>query len=233
MYSLFEWVETTLLILALYFLSKYIRERVASDKTGKSRDLLKLKELSHNEHQHEIIEVYSNLVEKDGAGFWPPRAKHHSWPKALGPYHDIYLELAPRLSTEKPSLSDVYNNERRNDFRSRMQKLLKERIDVTEVQKLLTEVEAGNWDLIDRDAYNGFFSCIAISRHAYRYVLFACSPRKSLTVAPKMGNYPGSEGSTTGEAHRLPCRALNAVALLAAKFWCDGRKRKSDIECYT
>jgi hypothetical protein len=168
MYAIFHCVESILLILALFFLWKYSRERAATDKAAKTRDLLKREKLNRKEYRHEIIEVYSDLVDKDGAGFWPPRAKHYSWPKFLGPYHDIYLELAPYLSTDKPSLSDAYNTKRRNDFRSRMQKLLKERIDVTEVQKILTEVEAGNWDLIDRDAYNGFFSCIAICRHAYR-----------------------------------------------------------------
>lgn len=168
MFALFGHVETILLILVLSLLWKYHYKRHRTDKTG---DLLKAEKLNHVKHRHEIIEVYSDLVDKDGAGFWPPRAKHYSWPKSLAPYHDIYLELAPYLSTEQPSMDDAYNTQRRNDFRSRMRKLLRERIDVAEMRKLLTAVEAGNWDLIDRDAYNGFYSCIANSRHAYRYIL--------------------------------------------------------------
>jgi hypothetical protein len=177
MYSLFCWLKIILPISVLYFLGKYSWKWVVIYRTAKSRDLLEFQRSNHHEHRHELLEVYFDLIEKDGAGFWPPRAKHHSWPKGLGPYHDVYLEVAPYLSTEKPSLSDAYNTKRRKDFRSRMQKLLKERIDITEVQKILTEVEAGNRDLIDRDAFNGFFSCIAISRHAYRYVLSICPSR--------------------------------------------------------
>ena len=158
----------TAIAVLMFAFSLMWRHRTSRTKATKINDIPETEALSLIKHRHEIINAYSDLIEKDGAGSWPPRAKHYSWSHALSPYHDIYLELAPLLSTEQVSLDDGYNTERINDFRSRMRKLLKERIDVAEVREILTAVEAGNWNLIDREAYNGFYSCIAACRHAYR-----------------------------------------------------------------
>ncbi|KAL9114487.1 MAG: hypothetical protein Q9227_001568 [Pyrenula ochraceoflavens] len=132
-------------------------------------DIHKTSDLSILKHQQEMAYAFSELVEKDGAGTWPPKASHYNWPKALRPYNDIYLELAPHLSVEPPSLDDQVNTKRRNDYRSRMRKFLKERVDLAQVQEILTAVEVGSWGVIDRDAYNGFYCCIAVCRHAYRW----------------------------------------------------------------
>ena len=119
---------------------------------------------------HEIASRLHELVEKDGAGDWPPRANHDLWPAALLPYKDIYLELVPLLPAEVPSLDDNVNYERRGAYRSLMRKLLSERINIVEVEKILAGTEAGNWDILPRDAYNGFYCCVAVCRHAYRQV---------------------------------------------------------------
>lgn len=87
---------------------------------------------------------------------------------ALRPYKDIYLALAPLLPAAEPSLDDNANNERRNNFRLLMGKLLNERINIAQVEQILAAVEAGNWDILHRDAYNGFYACVAVCRHAYR-----------------------------------------------------------------
>ena len=76
------------------------RHRTRLTKATKIKDVPKTEALHLIEHRHEILDAYSDLVEKDGAGSWPPRAKHYSWPDTLSPYHDIYLELAPLLSVE-------------------------------------------------------------------------------------------------------------------------------------
>ncbi len=119
---------------------------------------------------HEIALRLHELVEKDGAGDWPPRANHDLWPAALRPYNDIYLRLAPLLPAKEPSLDNGVNHERRGGYRSLMRKLLSEQIDIVEVEKILVGAEAGNWDTLPRDAYNGFYCCIAVCRHAYRQV---------------------------------------------------------------
>ncbi|KAI9708955.1 MAG: hypothetical protein M1820_003649 [Bogoriella megaspora] len=166
MLALLCYLQSILLVFSFYLLwTCYPRHTKASE----TRDTRDVASQEHTKNPHELIDAYADLVKNDGAGRWPPRAKHHSWPCALRPYHDIYLELAPLLSNEPPSLDDEYNTERRNEFRSRMRKLLNERIDVAQVRKILLAVEAGNWDVIDRDVYNGFYSCVAVSRHAYRW----------------------------------------------------------------
>jgi hypothetical protein len=118
---------------------------------------------------HKTGQALLNLVAEDGAGIWPPKSDHINWPTALRPFHNIYLELLPLLSTSEPSLDDDANIERRTRYRSLMARLLSERINLSEVEKILSTAEAGNWDDCPRDAYNGFYCCIAVSRHAYRY----------------------------------------------------------------
>ena len=119
---------------------------------------------------HEIASRLHELVEKDGAGDWPPRANHDLWPAALLRYKDIYLELVPLLPAKEPSLDDNFNHERRSAYRALIRKLLSERINIVEVEKILAGTEAGNWDILPRDAYNGFYCCVAVCRHAYRQV---------------------------------------------------------------
>ncbi len=118
--------------------------------------------------QHETASILSELVEEDGAGAWPPKANHDSWPMALRPYKDIYLELVPLLPAAEASLDDNVNNERRSNYRSLMRKLLTERVNIPQVELLMAAAEGGNWDIFTRDAYNGFYACVAVCRHAYR-----------------------------------------------------------------
>ncbi|KAI1085081.1 hypothetical protein F5B20DRAFT_567796 [Whalleya microplaca] len=120
---------------------------------------------------HETAAVLTELIHKDGAGSWPPRANHtHStWPKALQPYKEIYLQLAPLLPRPVPSLDDDVNRAQISKFRSLFGKLLCERIDLVQVKQLLAAADAGQWDVFPRDTYNAFYCCIASSRHAYRW----------------------------------------------------------------
>jgi hypothetical protein len=118
---------------------------------------------------HETAGLLHELIETDGAGSWPPRASHGDmWPLALRPYHDIYLQLAPSLSVQQVSLDDNVNSERCFQYRENMRKLLRDNVNLSEVETILAAVEAGNQLAFPSDAYNGFFACIALSRHAYR-----------------------------------------------------------------
>jgi hypothetical protein len=119
---------------------------------------------------HETAASLITLIDKDGAGSWPPRANHeHStWPVALRPYKDIYYEMAPLLPSANVSLDDDVNRERIIYFRSRFRKLLNERVDLGQVTLLLQAADAGRWDVFPRDTYNAFYCCIAWCRHAYR-----------------------------------------------------------------
>lgn len=135
------------------------------DETG---NLRKYQDLRVLKNQHETAAILSDLVDKDGAGAWPPKANHDSWPAALKPYKDIYLECIPLLPAADPSTDDDVNQERRGRYRSLMRKLLHERINVAEVEKIMKAVEAGDWNGCPRDAYNAIYCCVAVCRHAYR-----------------------------------------------------------------
>lgn len=135
------------------------------DETGNASKIQSLRTLKG---RHETASILSELVDKDGAGAWPPKANHDSWPMALRPYKDIYLELVPLLPAAEPSLDDNVNNERRSNYRSLMRKLLTERVNIAQVEQLMVAMEAGNLDVLPRDALNGFYACIAVCRHAYR-----------------------------------------------------------------
>ncbi|KAL8838201.1 MAG: hypothetical protein Q9170_002244 [Blastenia crenularia] len=144
-------------------LSKPNEEIDETGNLGKYRNLRVLK------NQHETAAILSNLVDKDGAGAWPPKANHDSWPAALKPYKDIYLQCVPLLPAADPSTDDDVNQQRRGKYRSLMRKLLHERINVAEVEKIMKAVEAGNWNSCPRDVYNAVYCCIAVCRHAYRW----------------------------------------------------------------
>ncbi len=138
---------------------------VEVDETG---NISRIQDLRTLNGRHETASILTELFDRDGAGAWPPKANHDSYPMALRPYKDIYLELVPLLSAAEPSLDDNVNNERRNKYRSLMRKLLTERINIAQVEEIMAAVEAGNWDVLPRDAYNGFYACVAVCRHAYR-----------------------------------------------------------------
>ncbi len=130
-------------------------------------NISRIQDLRTLKGRHETASILTELFDRDGAGAWPPKANHDSYPMALRPYKDIYLELVPLLSAAEPSLDDNVNNERRNKYRSLMRKLLTERINIAQVEEIMAAVEAGNW-VLPRDAYNGFYACVAVCRHAYR-----------------------------------------------------------------
>ncbi|EOD50284.1 putative 15-hydroxyprostaglandin dehydrogenase (nad(+)) protein [Neofusicoccum parvum UCRNP2] len=87
------------------------------------------------------------------------------------------------------SLDDEVNNKLRKQFRDRMTKLLNERVDIAAVEALLSAVDAGNQSAIPRDVYNGFFSCIAMSRHAFRW---ATIPAVKVAQLEKTIEYPSA-----------------------------------------
>ncbi|KAL8846246.1 MAG: hypothetical protein Q9221_008659 [Calogaya cf. arnoldii] len=143
--------------------------RKANRHIDEMGNLRKYQNLRVLKNQHETAAILSDLVDKDGAGAWPPKANHDSWPTALTPYKDIYLECIPLLPAADPSTDDDVNQERRGSYRSLMQKLLHERINVTEVEKIMKAVEEGDWNACPRDVYNAVYCCIAVCRHAYRW----------------------------------------------------------------
>ncbi|KAK4641311.1 hypothetical protein QC761_503080 [Podospora bellae-mahoneyi] len=120
---------------------------------------------------HEVASSFSTLVQQDGAGYWPPRSNHNekTWPACLQAYKDIYHEMAPLLPAENASLNDNINERRIFEFRTRFVQLLSQKVDLAEVQRLLQAADAGRWDVFPRDAYNGFYCCVAWCRHAYRW----------------------------------------------------------------
>ncbi|KAH8793671.1 hypothetical protein DL96DRAFT_1568566 [Flagelloscypha sp. PMI_526] len=88
-----------------------------------------------------------------------------TWPTALQPYHQAYESVCSTLAVpeEDISLEDDENLARAEDFRARFRKELV-RVDESAVRMILgdkTSMTAPQW--------NGFFVCIATSRHAYRW----------------------------------------------------------------
>ncbi|KAI0481314.1 hypothetical protein GGR56DRAFT_688989 [Xylariaceae sp. FL0804] len=130
-----------------------------------------IREITNLAGQHDLAAAFSDLVHEDGAGSWPPRANYEliDWPEAIRPYKEIYLEMAPLLPAETPSLDDQVNIQRIATFRLRFQQLLAERVDMTQVRELLEAADSGRWDVIGRDTYNAFYCCLASCRHAYRW----------------------------------------------------------------
>ncbi|OAQ99174.1 hypothetical protein LLEC1_01748 [Akanthomyces lecanii] len=111
----------------------------------------------------------TGLVRDDGAGSWPPRARHDGWPAALSAYGRVYAEVAPHLATAEPSLDDEFNVKRCAEFRARMRASLEQHVDEDAAEKCLEAILRGDYSELARDSFNGFYSCIACLRHAYRW----------------------------------------------------------------
>lgn len=153
--------------LSLMWRRKYFHH-LLGEKISHDQMLRHVKALSH---RHPTAAWLKTLIDEDGAGSWPPRVDHDNWPAALRPYKEIYLQAVPLLSADSPSVGDdTVNIEHRNMFRSLMRKLLAERVNTADVEHILATVEAGDWSVLPRDAYNGFYCCVAVCRHAYRCV---------------------------------------------------------------
>lgn len=118
---------------------------------------------------HEAAEALRDMIKTDGAGGWPPKASHRdSWPTALRPYHDIFVEIAPLLPVDQVSTDDAINQARRVEYRTRMQKLLQERLDISAIESLLSTSENTDNHLLPQSACNGLFACIGHLRHGFR-----------------------------------------------------------------
>jgi hypothetical protein len=117
----------------LFTVPNWLQRPRASEKEERRKKIQNVKALSE---QHEVAALLGELIHKDGAGFWPPRANHtgSTWPIALQPYQEIYQQLAPLLSQATPSLDDGVNLARIAEFRLQYRKLLTERIDLGAVK---------------------------------------------------------------------------------------------------
>ncbi|KFA49966.1 hypothetical protein S40293_10482 [Stachybotrys chartarum IBT 40293] len=144
------------------------RSQENSPKKIKNRKIQEIKALTNC---HEVAAKFAELFHTDGAGSWPPNVNHDTttWPPALRPYRDIYLQMAPLLPQPVACLDDEVNKARVANFRAQYRKLLQDRIDMTEVKALLEAANAGRWDVFPRETYNAFYCCIASARHAYRW----------------------------------------------------------------
>ncbi|KAL5116567.1 hypothetical protein ACEQ8H_005563 [Pleosporales sp. CAS-2024a] len=104
----------------------------------------KIKEIKALAEYHEVGRILHELIQTDGAGSWPPNANHDmsTWPQALQPYVEIYLEMAPFLPQATPSCDDEVNMTRILAFRQRYDDLLHERVDLAGVVKS-TRIQVG------------------------------------------------------------------------------------------
>ncbi|KAJ5663479.1 hypothetical protein N7507_004210 [Penicillium longicatenatum] len=137
---------------------------------------------------HETADLLQKLIEFDGVGSWPPQASHgKAWPIALRPYHGVYLKLAKSLPTANVSLDKEILSRRRFEYRAQMRNLLQDNVDLSAVEEILSVTKATDRALFSENAYNGFYACIAVSRHAYRW---ATIPVVKVAPEEKLIDFP-------------------------------------------
>ncbi len=137
----------------------------SAPQTGSEAELLKNDDFSA---AHHISRAFAALIDEDGAGQWPPKTDHSTCPLALRPYKGIFLELNHLLTIDPHCCDSSLVEQRRHSFRLSLRKALVQRINITKVDRVLMQPEAGSWEAFSRDSYNGFHCCIAALRHAYR-----------------------------------------------------------------
>ncbi len=149
---------------ALFRLPPWTQVLEDSHDRKRTENIKKIKALVE---QHEVAEVLEDLIHKDGAGSWPPRANHsHStWPVALQAYKEIYLQLASLLPEASASIDDEVNRAKVHHFRSQYQRLLHERVPLHEV------IQVSNLQNSPCSSNNFFKS---ISKLSYLLALASC-----------------------------------------------------------
>jgi len=155
-------VVATVITLAIRHFNRKVPLALAGNDT-------RYQTLKAQSQEHEAAWRLQRLVERDGAGTWPPKCTYDAWPAALRPYQDIYFEMVPDFPTADASLDDEANTKRRTAFRAKMRKLFDERINVADVRSILEAVEDGNNSRLPRDKYNAFYCAVAVCRHMYRW----------------------------------------------------------------
>lgn len=153
----------------------YKRMRVLFQRSSSNKDALDGTAIQQRvrawSNRNETASLLIDLIDKDGAGAWPPRANHdyNTWPAPLRGYSVVYHNLEHLLSTDSPSLDEQVNRSRIDSFRTEFQKQLRDNVHLDQVRSWLRIVEAENWDVLPRDTLNAFWCCVAMCRHAYRY----------------------------------------------------------------
>ncbi len=127
-----------------------------------------VQEINARQNEDDTFACLHQLVAL-GGGSWPPRTTYgNEWPPALRAYHKAYKIMAPTLSTEDISMDDEHNLHRTSTFRMGM----KEALESVDLEAVCTLLGKNDRDSVMTPAdWNGFFACIALSRHAYRFVL--------------------------------------------------------------
>lgn len=135
-----------------------------------SEDVRMVRHIRTLAKSHETASVLAVLIDRDGAGTWPPNSNHdsRSWPTPLQPYAEIYREVCSQLATSEPSLDNDVNLARIHAFRARFRTLLQTRVDVERVNRLLRRPKSDRAEDVSPATYNAFYCCIATCRHAYR-----------------------------------------------------------------
>ena len=121
--------------------------------------------LASESPEHPVRRALSGLIHMGGNGIWPPKATYRdTWPRALQPYHHIFQSLADAIPVVEASLDDSHNRTVIDAFRYRLFCELSEKVDLQAVEAELTSGREN----FSPQAWMGFFSCIAYTRHAYR-----------------------------------------------------------------
>ncbi|KAJ6781024.1 hypothetical protein PWT90_04926 [Aphanocladium album] len=158
----------TLLAVAVTLIYAWRRGRrhASQEPVNLSSTISDLKQLQPH---HVLRDQFLSMVEEDGAGSWPPAARHGNWPPSLGAYKTVYDEVSPFLATSEPSLDDGFNIKRCVEFRLRMRSSLAKHVDADAAARCLQSMLGGDCTELGRDGFNGFYSCVACLRHAYRW----------------------------------------------------------------
>ncbi|EGN94595.1 hypothetical protein SERLA73DRAFT_77957 [Serpula lacrymans var. lacrymans S7.3] len=123
---------------------------------------------SGSDHDHPISLALHNLI-STGGDAWPPRATfEETWPPCLRPYHHVFQRVAPFIPVEEASLDDEHNRHVIETFRARVRQELVDSVCLEDVKVALLE-EEGTSERLSTSAWLGFFACISMLRHAYRW----------------------------------------------------------------
>ncbi|KAI8817998.1 uncharacterized protein EV422DRAFT_622196 [Fimicolochytrium jonesii] len=167
-----------------------------------------------------LVNALHDLIDRDGAGTWPPEALNpfspqhaDEYPEVFRPYFELANEVPPRLAVEHPDLDDKVNLAKIRAFRTWMDNRLTS--DIPDLEAVLTTLQSLR-TIAETDPLNGDRELIYTTRRILNFIL---STLTWLAHAYRWGTIPIVRIAQAEKTLEIPQQLLVPVRYLHTQYY--------------